>query len=176
MDHLSRAGARTGLRMSLRAVVDGAPGDVVGLVVALTDDAVELERRGGVRVRLARSDVTAARIVPLVARGRNPHHFDPEQVRRLAHDPLVGGHGPVWVGRLADLVDSLDVPGVTRGDPARVGASAVRVFGEWATIALARPDDLRPLAAWAARHDARNVAVTGAADGVRGLAPLRADG
>ncbi|GAB3698732.1 hypothetical protein GCM10028815_03530 [Mariniluteicoccus flavus] len=147
--------------------------DVVGLVTGLDEAVVVLERRGGTVVTIARGDVVAARVVPLVARGRNPRHFDPDQVRELAHDAGVGGSGPVWVGRLAELVTSLDTVGVVDGDPARSGGSVARVFGEWAAVRLEAPEDLPGLAAWAARHDARNIAVTGpGTKGVQGLERL----
>lgn len=180
MDVVDRARIAAGVRASVRAQVEGRPSgpdpaeltDHVGIILALDASTLTLERRDGNVITLPRTGVVAARVVPLVARGRNPHHFAPDQVRRLAHDARVGGEGDVWVGRLSDLVDTLASPGVTDGDPARYRSSAARVFGEWATIRLASPGDLLPLAAWAARRDARNVAVTGAADGVRGLARL----
>ncbi|GAB3623562.1 hypothetical protein GCM10027418_16450 [Mariniluteicoccus endophyticus] len=175
MDPLARAGVSIGGRASLRVTAPDGPGDIVGVVTALDDASITMRRRGGSVTTLPRAAVTAARVVPLVARGRNPHHFARDQVCRLAHDETVGGAGDVWVGRLAELVSSLDDSGVSTSDGlARHGSSAARVFGEWAAMRLEDPDDLAALGAWAALHDARNVAVTGpGATGVRGLEPLQ---
>lgn len=172
MDPIERNHVTVGERISLlRAAAEG-PSDGIGVVEELTETAVVLMRRDGTRMTVPRAEIRTVRRVPLVARGRNPHHFDPELVRQMAHDERGGGSGPVRIARLCDLIDSLDVTGVSDGDPARCGASTARVFGEWAAIHLADPADLAPLGAWAARRNARNVAITGVGDAGDRLGPV----
>jgi hypothetical protein len=143
--------------------------DRLGLVLALGPDHVVLEDRAGVRHRVERATVRLARRVPTVARGRNPRHAPPDLLRALAADAGLGAPvgAPCWIARLCDLVDHLDDTGVTpppghadtRGFAARDGSRGL-VNGEWAAFRLVEAESLEPLAAWAARRNARNVVLT----------------
>lgn len=170
------AGVRPGLRISLRMETPDGPADRIGIILGLDDHELRLEDRAGQTHRIARASVRFARLVPTVARGRNPRHASPDMLRALAHDPGLA-HDPertpdrCWIARLCELVDHLDDTGVstapgemdTRTRAAR-GDSRGSVHGEWAAARLMAAADLDPLAAWAARRNARNVVLTSSLD------------
>lgn len=167
-------GLRVGARVSLRLVSPDGPTDRVGRVLSLSDDSLAVEDRSGVRHVISRASVRFARVVPTVARGRNPRHAPPDLLVALAHDPALvddpaadASTPACWIARLCDLVDHVDDSGVTplpgTTDPARTAAcgdSRGLVNGEWAALRLVTSAELEPLAAWAARGDARNVVLT----------------
>ncbi|MDO5499740.1 MAG: hypothetical protein Q4F67_08675 [Propionibacteriaceae bacterium] len=162
-------GVRPGVRISLRIVGPDGPTDRLGLILALSDDELTVEDRRGVRHTIPRDRVRLARLVPTVARGRNPRHAPPELLTALAHDPVLGppAESPCWIARLCDLVDHLDDSEVTplpgtpdTGTTAARNSSRGLVNGEWAAFRLADGGDLEALAAWAARRNARNVVAT----------------
>lgn len=155
-------GVRPGVRLSLRLQSSQGLTDLIGLVEQLTDDEVLITDRHGVRHRVPRSDLRFARLIPTVPRGRNPLAFDPAGLRALAYHDWLAGRGDCWVARLADLVDHLDDSAVTpvARDRGTSRESRGLVNGEWAAIRLADAADLEPLAAWAARRNARNLVLT----------------
>ena len=155
--------ALVGRRLSLRLALPEGPTDRIGLVLALDATTLTLERRNGAVEQVPREQIRLARVIPTVPRGRNPLHAPEEFLRALAHDPgLESFPGPCWVARLGDLVDHVDDAGVRRptATTAVRGESRGMLNGEWSALRLAAADDLRPLAAWAARRDARNVVLT----------------
>jgi hypothetical protein len=152
-----------GRRLSLRVAFPDGTADRIGLVVAQDPTTVALEQRSGAVQVIERSLIQHARIAPTVPRGRNPRHAPADLLTALAHDPsLEAFPGPYWIARLCDLVDHLNDSGVRRptATTAVRGDSRGMVNGEWAALRLATPGDLVPLAAWAARRDARNVVLT----------------
>ncbi|NNG18399.1 hypothetical protein HJ590_02200 [Naumannella sp. ID2617S] len=153
---------RPGCRLSLRLATPDGLTDRVGVLVSLAPGSLVLEDRTGERHTIEREQVAFARVIPTVARGRNPLAFDPGGLRALAHDAWLGGSGACWVARLADLVDHLDDSGVRQlsAERAIAGDSRGLVNGEWAAVRLAAVADLDPLAAWAARRTARNLVLT----------------
>lgn len=154
-----------GRRVSVRLEVPGGLTDRIGLVVAVDQAHLTLEDRTGGVQAIARRTIRSARVVPTVARGRNPHRASADLITALARDPVLQpAEGPYWVARLCDLVDHLDDSGVRRltATTATCGSSRGLVNGEWAALQLADAADLRPLAAWAARRNARNVVLTSA--------------
>lgn len=171
-------GLRVGVRVSLRVVSTDGAADRLGLVLDLDDSTITVEDRAGRVHVIPRQDVRIAKRVPTVARGRNPLHADPTQLRSLAQDATLTAPDPTvtapdevryWVARLCDIVDHLDDSGVTpppgqadTATHAARGASRGLVNGEWAAFQLADADALTPLAAWAARRNARNVVLTSA--------------
>lgn len=168
-DPLQIPGLRIGRRVSLRVEGSDGPTDRIGLVVGLDDSGLTLEDRTGRRVRVARESVRLARLVPTVARGRNPRHAPAELLRALAADDDLGAPdgAACWIARLCDLVDHLDdsevAPPPGRADTRETavrGESRGLVNGEWAALRLVEADALEPLAAWAARRNARNVVLT----------------
>lgn len=168
-DPLQIPGLGVGTRVSLRVEEADGPADRIGLVVELDEAGLTLEDRTGRLVRVARDAVRLARLVPTVARGRNPRHAPPAALRALAADEQLGAPAGAacWIARLCDLVDHLDDSGVTapRGradtrESAASGESRGLVNGEWAAFRLAETNALEPLAAWAARRNARNVVLT----------------
>lgn len=141
---------------------DGAT-DRIGLVLAIDADTLALEDRQLTVHRIDRSQIRLAKLVPTVARGRNPRHAPTDLLRRLAADESLEPAGGVcWIARLCDLVDHLDDSGVHRLSPTSAAYADSRglVNGEWAALSLKAAADLVPLAAWAARHNARNVVLT----------------
>lgn len=177
---------RIGRRVSVRIQEPDGPTDRIGVVTGLDESALTLEDRSGRVHRVARDSVRLARLVPTVARGRNPRHAAPPVLRALATAAELGAPAgsACWIARLCDLVDHLDEAGVTplpgrenTREGAAIGASRGLVDGEWAAFRLMEADALDPLAAWAARRNARNVVVTSPLpNGVLeelGLAPLR---
>lgn len=162
-------GFRTGVRISMRTVDHRGASDRLGLVLEIDDDSVVLENRAGDRERIDRATIRLAKLVPVVARGRNPRHAPREMLESFAHDAELGapaGSG-CWIARLCDVVDHLDDAGVrpvpgqsdTRSAAVR-GDSRGLVNGEWAAGRLAEAEDFDGLAAWAARRNARNIVVT----------------
>lgn len=165
---------RVGVRVSLRLAGPDGPTDRIGRVLSLSDDSLAVEDRSGVCHVIPRATIRLARIVPTVARGRNPRHAPRDLLMALAHDPALAADPPdgtrtpdCWVARLCDLVDHADdtgvtsVPGTTgRARTAASGHSRGLVNGEWAALRLVTATDLQPLAAWAARRNARNVVLT----------------
>lgn len=67
-------GFRTGVRISMRIVDHNGTSDRLGLVLEVDEDSVLLENRAGDRERIARATIRLAKLVPTVARGRNPRH------------------------------------------------------------------------------------------------------
>ena len=163
-------GFRTGVRISMRIVDHNGTSDRLGLVLEVDEDSVLLENRAGDRERIARATIRLAKLVPTVARGRNPRHAPREMLEALAHDPVLEAPtgSACWIARLGDVVDHLNdagvrpVPGQDTRSAAARGASRGLVNGEWAALRLAAAEDLDALAAWAARRNARNVVVTSA--------------
>lgn len=168
-DPLEIPGLRIGTRVSVRVEEPDGPADRIGLVVALDGTGLTLEDRRGRTLRVPRDAVRLARLVPTVARGRNPCHAEPGLLRALAGDERLGAPAGAdcWIARLCDLVDHLDDGGVTpppgRSDTRESAAcreSRGLVNGEWAAFRLVEASSLEPLAAWAARRNARNVVLT----------------
>lgn len=167
-------GLRIGARVSLRSEVAGELVDRIGLVVDLDGTGLTLEDRTGREHRLTRSQIRLARLIPTVARGRNPRHAPPDLLRTMVSDPALGGPpgaaveaSECWIARLCDLVDHLDDTQVTplpdQHDTRTAAAYATSrgmVHGEWAALRLLEAAALEPLAAWAARRDARNLVLT----------------
>ncbi|WP_432559037.1 hypothetical protein [Granulicoccus sp. GXG6511] len=162
-------GLRVGVRVSLRVDTADGAADRLGLVVALDEDDITVEDRAGRVHVVGRADVRLAKLVPTVARGRNPRHAAPEVLRAMAADPRLATppEADCWVARLSDLVDHLDDSGVTPlpgTTDTRTGAARAEsrglVNGEWAAFHLVEADSLEPLAAWAARRNARNAVLT----------------
>lgn len=154
-----------GCRIALRVALHDGITDRVGLVLAIDAAQLTLEQRAGIVATVERSDIRYARVIPTVPRGRNPRHAPVDHLTALAHDPSLSAFpGPCWIARLSDLVDHLDDAGVRRLTPttAARGDSRGLVNGEWSAVRLAAPADLPPLAAWAARHNARNLVLTSA--------------
>lgn len=152
-----------GRRVSVRLQTPAGDSDRIGLVLALDAATLTLEDRAGDIHLIDRATIRLARLVPTVARGRNPRHAPADMVTALARDlALQPFDGPCWIARLCDLVDHLDDSGVRRdsASTATRGESRGLVNGEWSAFRLASATDLRPLAAWAARHNARNVVLT----------------
>lgn len=152
-----------GRRLSMRVALPDGPADRIGLVLAVDAERLTLERRTGAVETIERSRIHLARLVPTVPRGRNPRHAPADQLSDLAHDPSLDAFpGPCWIARLCDLVDHVDDSGVRRLTPtsAARGDSRGLVNGEWSAVRLAASADLVPLAAWAARRDARNLVLT----------------
>lgn len=169
------AGLRAGVRVSLRIDGPQGPTDRIGLVLALDDDVLLVEDRAGTEHEISRSSIRLARLVPTVARGRNPRHAPPEMLLAMTKDPALGlpeaeeteGSPARWIARLSDVVDHLDDSAVVPlpSEPgtaitAACGESRGLVNGEWAAMRLVAYADLEPLAAWAARRNARNVVLT----------------
>ncbi|WP_425309916.1 hypothetical protein AADG42_14515 [Ammonicoccus fulvus] len=162
-------GFRTGVRVSMRIVDHDGAADRLGLVLEVDDDSVVVENRAGEQERIDRSTIRLAKLVPTVARGRNPRHAPRELLEALAHDAVLGAPAgsACWIARLGEVVDHLDDAGVrpvpgqsdTRTAAGR-GESRGLVNGEWAAVRLAAAEDFDALAAWAARRNARNVVVT----------------
>lgn len=152
-----------GRRVSLRLESADGLTDRIGLVLSVDAATLTLQDRTGVIHPIARGAIRWARAVPTVPRGRNPRHAPAAVVTALARDPVLEPFGgPCWMARLCDLVDHLDDSGVRRltATTATRGDSRGLVNGEWSALRLATATDLRPLAAWAARHNARNVVLT----------------
>ncbi len=162
-------GFRTGVRISMRTVDEERASDRLGLVLEVDEDSVVIENRAGERQRIDRATIRLAKLVPTVARGRNPRHAPREMLEALAHDAELGAPAGsmCWIARLGDVVDHLDDAGVrpipgqsdTRSAAVRGGSRGL-VNGEWAAVRLAAAEDLDALAAWAARRNARNIVVT----------------
>ena len=155
--------ALVGRRLSLRLALPDGPTDRIGLVLSLDATTITLEQRTGAVRTIERRHILKARVVPTVARGRDPRKAPAELLRAMAHDPsLEAFSGPCWIARLCDLVDHLDDSGVRRSTADTVvrGDSRGLVNGEWVALRLAAPGDLVPMAAWAARRNARNVVLT----------------
>lgn len=153
----------TGRRIVVRVAAPDGLTDRIGLVIALDAEQLTLERRTGVIETVERRRIRQARLVPSVPRGRNPRHAPADQLIALAHDAALNAFpGSHWIARLCDLVDHVDDSGVRRLTPtsAACGDSRGLVNGEWSAVRLAAPADLMPLAAWAARLDARNIVLT----------------
>lgn len=152
-----------GRRIAVRVALPDGLADRIGVVLAVDPLGLSLERRTGAVETVERSLVRHARVIPTVPRGRNPRHAPPRQLTALAHDPSLDAFpGSCWIARLGDLVDHLDDSDVRQLTPttaARADSRAL-VNGEWSAVRLAAPADLVPLAAWAARRDARNVVLT----------------
>lgn len=160
---------RVGVRVSLRVTGADLPTDRVGLVVDSDDATLTLEDRSGQLHRIQRAQVTHARLVPTVARGRNPRHAPPQMLQALAADPILAAPAGAtcWIARLCDVVDHLDDTGVNplpqqQSTQQYAGREQSRglVNGEWAALRLVEADSLNLLAAWAARRSARNVVLT----------------
>lgn len=162
-DPLERlTGVCPGVRLSLRLATEDGLSDLIGLLLELGAEELVLEDRRGVRHTVPQDRIVHARQIPTVPRGRNPEAFAASGLYALAEDPWLAGAGQCWVARLADLVDHLDDSQVTpvSAERAERGGSRGMVNGEWAAVRLATTADLLPLAAWAARRDARNVVLT----------------
>ncbi|WP_026927768.1 hypothetical protein [Granulicoccus phenolivorans] len=148
-----------GDRISVRVRIPEPPGasDIIGRVLTVTPAAVLLEDRRGRQTEVRSEQVIAARKVPAIARGRNPAYADPARLRELL------GVEEAWAARLCDVVDPAGLlgqrPVLLDGERvARFGDSRAEVTGEWVLMHLAEAEDFAPLAAWAVRRDARNVA------------------
>lgn len=152
-----------GRRIAVRVQLPDGLADRVGLVLAVDPAALTLEQRTGTVRTIDRSGIQHARVIPTVPRGRNPRHAPADQLIALAHDPWLNAFpGSCWIARLGELVDHLDDSGVRRltSTTAKRGDSRGLVNGEWSAVRLSAPADLIPLAAWAARRDARNIVLT----------------
>lgn len=148
-----------GQRVSLRRQVADGQGDLIGWVLTADADGLELIDRQSRRHRVASAQIVALRLIPLISPGRNPENGDRDMLARMLTD-LTGAEvapGEVAVGRIRDLVDdvtpALDVIEAER-EPS---PGTVLVSGEWAVLA-SPPEKARTWAAWAALHNARNLA------------------
>lgn len=150
-----------GDRVSVRVRIQESPGatDIVGRVIVAGSGSLILEDRRGRQTEVRTDAVLAARKVPAISRGRNPAYADPTRLQELL------GAEQVWTARLCDVVDPAELlqqrpvivsPSDDRS--ARFGDSRAELTGEWVLLHLTGPDDFAPLAAWAVRRDARNVA------------------
>lgn len=152
-----------GRRVSLRVALPGGPAGRMGLVLAVTPTTLTMEHRTGTVQTVERASIQYARVIPTVPRGRNPRHAPADQLTALANGPgLDAFPGRYWIARLCDLVDHLDDSDVhpLASTTAARGDSRGLVNGEWSAMRLAARSDLAPLAAWAARRNARNVVLT----------------
>lgn len=169
-DPLAALDVRPGIRLSVRLRIGDGFTDRIGVVVEVSTTTLTLEDRDGERHPIPRSQLVAGRQIPTVSRGRDPRRADPTGVRTLLTDPALLQPGPTtsgdpdqapcWIGRLSDVVDSLDDAGVR--ETGRLGlhqGSRATLHGEWCAMMLETLADLRPLASWAARRGARNVAL-----------------
>ncbi|MFT4110580.1 hypothetical protein [Propionicimonas sp.] len=146
--------------MSVRRVrPDGAPGDLVGFVLAGDAEGLRLRDRRGRNHQLAWSHVQVWRTVG-VARGRDPVRTPLAELDRLAGSAGTGGR--TFVARLSDLLDLLDpVPLQEWADPPPAPA---RLEGEW--VSTVWSPELIAVLWWATHHDARSVQVRTGDDGI----------
>ena len=134
-------------------------GDLIGWILTADADGLELIDRQARRHHVARDQIVALRLIPLISPGRNPENGDRSILARMLAD-LTGvevAPGDVAVGRLRDLIDDM-TPAL---DVFEAGGSpspgTVLVSGEWAVLAHP-PKEAHTWAAWAALHNARNLA------------------
>lgn len=144
---MDRRGPEPGTRVSIRAVTQNAPSEVIGWVLAADDEGVLVRDRRGVEHRLDWGKVTAWRSVG-VPRGHDPLRTSSAALEQLAAS--AGLSGRRFVIRASQLLDARAPLRSSAGD-------GVSVEGEWALIA--GTVELLPAAWWAVRSDARNLLV-----------------
>lgn len=159
-------GLRRGERVSIRAIEDGAPTDIIGFVTGITPDQLAIvDRRGATHV-VPRSSVAAGKRVG-AARGR-----DPFATPAALLDDLVGragASGTTWLMRLSALLDGRDAPAdvPAPGEWASFGPDGrfrARFEGEWVVVvgpagASGWLDAVVDAGWWATRMGARSVCV-----------------
>lgn len=145
-----------GERVSIRRRIGPDMGDLLGWVTHAGTTAWELIDRHGNRHRIDTATILAWRRIPLIPVGRNPEHGDRSILARMLSD-LTGAQvhpDQIEVARIADLVTDVG-DGLTLVEN-RTPPVGVVVAGEWCAVSDA--DEVVTLAAWAALHNARNVA------------------
>lgn len=140
-------------------------GDLIGWISAHDAAGLTLVDRHARHHEVAAGDIVALRRIPLVSPGRNPDHGDRALLARMLTDLLGRPVDPadVHVARITTLVTDPAVIAAALDvleDPAATGPRAqVLVAGEWSVVDTAAGDPRFPtLAAWAAVHNARNIA------------------
>ncbi|GAA1704754.1 hypothetical protein FB460_0721 [Propioniferax innocua] len=148
-----------GQRVSLRRQLADGQGDLIGWVLTADADGLELLDRQAHRHRVDSAQILALRLIPLIPPGRNPENGDRSILARMLTD-LTGAEvtaEAIAVGRIRDLVDDV-TPALDMIDAGRAPSpGTVLISGEWAVLA-SPPQKAHIWAAWAALHNARNLA------------------
>ncbi len=136
---LDQPGARVSLRRVL-AVEDGSPrlGDVVGVVERTGPTSVQVRRRDGSRVEVARADVVGARVVPAHPRQAASASYalsvpmvELEQVAALGWLGTEQGHVGDWLLRAGHGFTGRANSALPVGDPGRSIQQAVDEVIAW---------------------------------------------